>query len=250
MRAQGRAIAIVLALGAFSAAPAAWAAEMRSVPGHAPKAVKQDLYGKDGVARWLPKAKKGDVFAQYVLGHMYCEGKHVKQDYAEGIKWYERAANQGFAPGQLALGSMYFAGQGVDKDYNEAARWFRKAAEKGYDRAQNNLASLYFEGRGVKKDYHAAFRWYRAAAVQGFKSAQYSLGVMFLRGLGMTKPDRVTGFALLRHLQERGEHRGDTVLKSVAGSLSKDQLQAGQKLAKRMQSKSELKVILEARAAN
>lgn len=225
----------------------AWAgAELRSVPANPPKAVKQDVYGKDGLARWLPKAEKGDVFAQYVLGHMYCEGKRVKQDFGAGLKWYKRAAAQGFAPGQLALGSLYYEGKGVKQDYTEAAHWFHLAADQGYDRAQNNLASLYYEGKGVKQDFRAALHWYRAAAVQGYKSAQYSLGVMYFQGVGLAHPDQVTGFALLRLLQDQGEHQVDKVVKSATRLLSKAQIAASQKLAERMRSKDQLKVILTA----
>jgi TPR repeat protein len=38
--------------------------------------------------------------AQWGLGVMYSEGLGVPQDYAEGVKWYRRAANQGLPGGQ------------------------------------------------------------------------------------------------------------------------------------------------------
>lgn len=47
---------------------------------------------------WLPLAELGDVAAQYNLGLMYSNGKGIKQDDAEAVKWYHRkAAEQGNA---------------------------------------------------------------------------------------------------------------------------------------------------------
>jgi TPR repeat protein len=36
---------------------------------------------------------------------------------------------------------MYDNGQGVPQDYATAVRWYRKAAEQGYAKAQFNLGS-------------------------------------------------------------------------------------------------------------
>ncbi|MDA9975969.1 hypothetical protein N9F34_03995 [Alphaproteobacteria bacterium] len=37
-------------------------------------------------------------------------------DFAEAVKWYRKAADQGFALGQYALGVMYGNGEGVTQD--------------------------------------------------------------------------------------------------------------------------------------
>jgi uncharacterized protein len=60
---------------------------------------------------------------------MYFNGQGVRQNYAEAVKWYRKAAEQGYAWAQYNLGFMYFHGQGVPQDYAEAAKWGRKAAE-------------------------------------------------------------------------------------------------------------------------
>ena len=44
---------------------------------------------------------------------MYAKGQGVPQDYAEAVKWYRLAAEQGFAMAQDNLGLMYKNGQGV-----------------------------------------------------------------------------------------------------------------------------------------
>ena len=52
------------------------------------------------------------------------------------------AAEKGDSDAQLNLGVMYFKGQGTPQDYGEALKWYRKAAEQGYATAQNNLQGM------------------------------------------------------------------------------------------------------------
>ncbi len=61
---------------------------------------------------------------------MYDKGRGVPQDYAEAMKWYRKAAEQGHAKAQLFLGNMYFFGQGVSKDYVQAYMWYILAASR------------------------------------------------------------------------------------------------------------------------
>ncbi len=46
---------------------------------------------------WRPLAKQGDADAQYNLVIMYSSGEGVPQDYAEAVRWYRKAAEQGDA---------------------------------------------------------------------------------------------------------------------------------------------------------
>ncbi len=62
---------------------------------------------------------------------MYDNGEGVPQDYAEAVKWYRLAAEQGDASAQYNLGIMYINGKGVPQDYAEAVKWYRLAAEQG-----------------------------------------------------------------------------------------------------------------------
>ena len=62
---------------------------------------------------------------------------------------------------------MYDEGRGVRQDYVEAVRWYRRAAERGWAAAQNSLGIMYFEGKGVPVNYLEAYAWYSIAAAQG-----------------------------------------------------------------------------------
>ena len=112
---------------------------------------------------------------------MYYHGAGVPQDYAEAVKWYRKAGEQGYAGAQYNLGFMYAKGKGVPQDYAEAGKWYRKAAAQGLAEAQNNLGIMYAKGKGVPQDYHEAAKWYRKAAEQGLAEAQNNLDLMYAK---------------------------------------------------------------------
>jgi hypothetical protein len=62
--------------------------------------------------------------------------------------------------------SRYYHGQGAPQDYAEAVKWYRKAAEQGHAHAQNNLGAMYHKGQGVHQDYIQAYMWYNLSAAQ------------------------------------------------------------------------------------
>jgi len=208
-----RAMGLSVALGgALSALPAQAADPLVGV--------NQNLYEDGALERYLAEAREGDIFSQYVLGHMYCTGKTVEQDYEKGMRWYRAAAEAGYAPSQLALGTMYYAGQGVKADEAEAVRWFEKAAKKGYARAQSNLAAIFLNG----SDYARARNWYREAVLGGHERSRYYLGMMYARGLGMESPDYIAAYALLDPLVRDGDESSADLLAEFEGDMSADEL--------------------------
>ena len=80
--------------------------------------------------------------SQLNLGNCYYNGDGVTQDYAEAVKWYHKAAEQGYAPAQCTLGYCYAYGEGVTKSITEAVKWYRKAAAQGFELAKENLKKL------------------------------------------------------------------------------------------------------------
>ena len=106
---------------------------------------------------------------------MYFNGKGVKQDDGEAVRWIRKAADQGVADAEFNLGTIYEYGQGVQLEYAEAARWYRKAAEQGHGDAQFNLGVFYAHGKGVKQNHDEAARWYRKASHQGCMEATQAL---------------------------------------------------------------------------
>ncbi len=146
-----------------------------------------NMYANEAVKWYRRAAKQGYDLAQHNLGLMYANGKGVPQDYAEAVKWYRRAAEQGDAYAQNNLGLMYANGKGVPQDYAEAVKWYRRAAKwyQGNATAQHNLGLMYANGKGVPQDYAEAVKWYRRAAEQGDAYAQNNLGAMYANGEGV-----------------------------------------------------------------
>ncbi len=52
-------------------------------------------------------------------------------DYAAALREWRPLAEQGYAGAQFYLGVMYATGRGLPQDYAEAVKWYRKAAEQG-----------------------------------------------------------------------------------------------------------------------
>ena len=89
---------------------------------------------------------------------------YERGDYAEAVKWYRKAAEQGNAGAQFSLGFSYIKGEGVPQDYAEAVKWYRKAADQGATAAQLNLGLMYKNGWGGPQDYVQAHKWFNLAA--------------------------------------------------------------------------------------
>jgi TPR repeat protein len=67
----------------------------------------------------------------------------------ETLKQLRPPAGRSDARAQFNLGRRYAVGEGVVQDHAEAVKWYRKAAEQGYPAAQNDLGWMYQNGRGV-----------------------------------------------------------------------------------------------------
>ncbi len=99
-----------------------------------------------------------------MLSYIYVLGYGVPQGYAEAVRWWRRAAEQGNANAQSRLGILYDMGQGVPQDYAEAVRWWRRAAEQGNANAQFFLGDAYRRGQGVAQNYIQAYMFANLAA--------------------------------------------------------------------------------------
>ena len=138
--------------------------------------------------KWYRKAAdQGYAGAQCNLGYCYSKGNGVTQSYTEAVKWYRKAADQGNMYAQSNLGVCYANGNGVTQSYTEAVKWYRKAADQGHAGAQSGLGYCYEMGNGVTQSYTEAVKWYRKAADQGHARAQYNLGLCYEYGNGVTQ---------------------------------------------------------------
>lgn len=97
------------------------------------------LGAKERAEKIKSAALAGDAEAQYEYGRQQAMGENL----VEAMKWFQKAAEQGYAKAQYWLGFFYGNGLGIRKNEKEAMKWYRKAAEQGYVRAGEALESLY-----------------------------------------------------------------------------------------------------------
>src|SRR5580693_3858776 len=111
--------------------------------------------------RLVASAESGDAAAQVELGILYYSGlaDSPRPDYAEALKWFQRAADQGNADAQDRIGLMYYSGKGVPQDFAEAAHWYQLAAQGGNFHARLQLSDMYQRGLGVPRDFSEAKKW-------------------------------------------------------------------------------------------
>jgi TPR repeat protein len=163
---------------------------------------------------WFQKSAEQEYApAQNDLGTLYRYGRGVAQDYGKAAELYMKAAEQGDANGEFNMAVMYDNGYGVPADSGKAFEFFQRAALKGVAEAQYNLATMYDAGV-VPKDLKKAFEWYEKAALQGYAAAQYNVGVMFSRGEGVEK-----NFNEAAGWFKKAAAQGDTAAQSSLGAL-------------------------------
>ena len=118
--------------------------------------------------------KRGNKPDQYGLGSFFQVGP---VDYAEAVRWFRKAAEQGDADGEYYVGSAYDSGKGVPEDKVQAVKWYHKAAEKGVAIAQYMLGHAYETGEGVAKDEIEAYAYFNLAGATE-KSARERIATM------------------------------------------------------------------------
>ena len=64
-------------------------------------------------------AEAGDRYACVCIGRMYRRTSY--KHYSTAVKWFRKAAEQGYADAQIQVGQMYENGWGVDRNDSAAA---------------------------------------------------------------------------------------------------------------------------------
>ena len=123
----------------------------------------------------LPLAKQNHADAQNMLGRCYQEGRGVKRNLSQAVKWYREAVEQNHAEAQYNLGRCYQEGWGVEHNEQMAFTLIHKAANQNLAIAQFTTGYCFEYGRGVQQNKIIARQWYRKAANNGDKYAKEAL---------------------------------------------------------------------------
>jgi hypothetical protein len=139
-------------------------------------------------SEWIESAKAGDAHAQHGLGMLYELGQGVPYaDPKAASEWYQKAADQNYAPAVNNLARLYADGRGVKQDVPKAIELWSKAAEAGNITARFNLGLQYAAGIGVKKDMKKAVEHLLQAAESGLPEAQFAVAGFYRDGTGVPK---------------------------------------------------------------
>lgn len=120
------------------------------------------------------------------LEQIHEKGKNAKT-YPEAVKWFTKAAEQGYAPSMEQLAFHYDNGYGVPEDKEKAFFWFYKAAILGMEWSQKRIARMYQIGEGVGKNGIEALKWYKIGADRGDDSSKILIALMYYNGDGITR---------------------------------------------------------------
>lgn len=138
------------------------------------------------------------------LGLLHFHGEGVKQDYKLAINYFTRAAKLDNVVSQYHLGEIYRQGLGIDRDAATASFWYAKACNKNFPKALVRLADLYFAGKGVEPNLYTAIDLYEKAAVLGDSYAGLLLSIFYAKGLGFDQnlPKSVHWFNLVEQKKD------------------------------------------------
>ena len=132
-------------------------------PEEDPTRVKLQAYMAE-IETLIPKARSGDIHAQYELARLYHHGEPGARDLPQALGWYTKAAQKGHVGAQYAIGTMFANGEGTKQSYYRASEWYRLAANLGrHPDAQFALGELYYRGHGPARDYAEAYKWFTLA---------------------------------------------------------------------------------------
>jgi TPR repeat protein len=165
--------------------------------------------------RYFEKATgMGSKIAITETGIAYLNGESVARDYARARQLFEEADVKGDYLAVGLMGLLYQNGLGVSQDYARAQQLYQRAADAGNFPAMNSLGVIYETGLGVPKDYTQARRWFEKAAAADNPEAANNLGRLYQNGWGIAQD-----YAKARQFYERAAARGNSVAMCNLGIL-------------------------------
>lgn len=149
-----------------------------------------------------PAAESGIISAAFVMGHYF----YLIEKKDEAERWYQVAAEKGYAPAQYALSVVHESDSDFYDDNAQFKRWARLAADQGYAPAQARLGrisadfcdeeqTLFWCNKAFNQDFlfagcivaymyddkmfqchDKAYEWYLRTAERGHAGAQCVIG--------------------------------------------------------------------------
>ena len=113
-------------------------------------------------AKWYRTAAgQGNAYAMNNLGVMYENGQGVAQGSRGGGEVFSRGSRAGQRGCAVEPRAHVRHRTRVPQDFAEALKWYRQAADQGDARAQFNVGRFHSQGHGVPVDHAEAIKWFR-----------------------------------------------------------------------------------------
>lgn len=94
---------------------------------------------QDIALEWYMKAAyQGDISSQHKAAKIY----YSRSEFEKSFSLSKQAAEQGYADSQVMLANHYFTALGVEKNYIEGLKWMEKAADQGNKEALDTIDSI------------------------------------------------------------------------------------------------------------
>src|SRR5579872_550254 len=168
-------------------------------------------------------ARAGIAEAEYRVGRCYLEGSGVPPSLVEGVRWLERAANQGYVDAHARLATLsihglassldaatgpsapaanlFAANQAAEPDFDSGIKWARRAAEAGSADGQAVLGYILTSGPEHLRNLDEAHQWYERSAAGG--CPQGALG--YALSLARTATDQAGQAQVAGYLQQAAD---------------------------------------------
>lgn len=169
-------------------------------------------------------AGAGDPLALFEIGARFTDGRGVTADLTEAARWYQLAADKGFAPAEYRIANLYEKGSGVARDLAKARDYYERAADAGNASAMHNLAVLYATGVDGKPDIANAVKWFKQAADLGVSDSQFNLAILYARGNGIPQ-DLEESYKWFAVAAKGGDKDAAQKRDDVANAMRPEQLQ-------------------------
>ncbi len=171
-------------------------------------------------------AKLGDAESQYLLGlHYKIDGEVTK----EGVNWFRKSAEQGYAPAQEMIADLFQYGIGVNRYPDQAKKWLSKAIENykeaalyGDYNAAYQLANMDPDNNIIYRNTNERNKWYSTyvsllslAARKNDPEAQCSLAECYLEGQYGISQNIIEALKLLNKSYEGGNSHAAYILSNL-----------------------------------
>lgn len=135
-------------------------------------------------------ADLGYARAMYNLGICYLYGTGGRLDAKRAFYWFSENYKSGDCAGGDMKGWMILYANRNTSKYPEGIRVLKDCAARGDSKAEFLLGTVYFHGRGVGRDLGHSVRLYRAAAAKGHLLAMAVLYEIYREGLYGVRVDQ------------------------------------------------------------